>query len=174
MQRKTFETTDRAHIGLQVEELERSIAFYRVLFGLEPAEVRADYARFEPAQPALILSLNRSATPAGSAASSARRAADHFGIQVGSSKAVLEAERRLRRAGIAARLEQQNWCCYAVQDKVWADDPDGNPWEVFVVLQSGVARPPGAPASDCCAPATEPGAACCASGASEPDCCAAG
>ena len=25
-------------------------------------------------------------------------------------------------------------CCYAVQDKVWVDDPDGAPWEVYTVL----------------------------------------
>jgi len=26
-------------------------------------------------------------------------------------------------------------CCYAVQDKVWVDDPDGAPWEVYTVLE---------------------------------------
>ena len=25
-------------------------------------------------------------------------------------------------------------CCYAVQDKVWVDGPDGEPWEVYTVL----------------------------------------
>jgi hypothetical protein len=25
-------------------------------------------------------------------------------------------------------------CCYAVQDKVWVNDPDGEPWEVYAVL----------------------------------------
>jgi hypothetical protein len=25
-------------------------------------------------------------------------------------------------------------CCYAVQDKVWVEDPDGAPWEVYTVL----------------------------------------
>jgi hypothetical protein len=27
-------------------------------------------------------------------------------------------------------------CCYALQDKTWARDPDGNEWEVFVVLEN--------------------------------------
>ena len=27
-------------------------------------------------------------------------------------------------------------CCYAVQNKVWATDPDGNKWEVYVVLDN--------------------------------------
>ena len=25
-------------------------------------------------------------------------------------------------------------CCYAEQDKVWVDDPDGAPWEIYTVL----------------------------------------
>ena len=29
----------------------------------------------------------------------------------------------------------QTNCCYAIQDKTWTQDPDGNEWEVFVVLQ---------------------------------------
>ena len=25
-------------------------------------------------------------------------------------------------------------CCFAVQDKVWVDGPDGEPWEIYTVL----------------------------------------
>ena len=32
--------------------------------------------------------------------------------------------------------EEATACCYAVQDKVWAVDPDGHKWEVFVVLEA--------------------------------------
>jgi hypothetical protein len=28
----------------------------------------------------------------------------------------------------------QTSCCYALQDKAWVRDPDGNEWEVFTVL----------------------------------------
>ena len=31
-------------------------------------------------------------------------------------------------------------CCYAVQNKVWATDPDGNKWEVYVVLDNDAAQ----------------------------------
>ncbi|HTU57880.1 MAG TPA: hypothetical protein VMF89_05590, partial [Polyangiales bacterium] len=31
------------------------------------------------------------------------------------------------------RTEDNTECCYALQDKVWIEDPDGNEWEVFVV-----------------------------------------
>jgi hypothetical protein len=29
--------------------------------------------------------------------------------------------------------EDQTDCCYALQDKFWFQDPDGNSWEVFFV-----------------------------------------
>ena len=38
-------------------------------------------------------------------------------------------------AGLITRDEMQTDCCYATQDKTWVKDPDGNEWEVFVVLQ---------------------------------------
>ena len=40
-------------------------------------------------------------------------------------------------------------CCYAVQDKVWAVDPDGNKWEVYVVLDDNAANHHGSK-GDCC------------------------
>jgi hypothetical protein len=58
----------------------------------------------------------------------------HFGIQVKSTAAVQELAARLATAGIPTDVEQQVTCCYAVQNKVWATDPDGNRWEVYVVL----------------------------------------
>jgi hypothetical protein len=40
----------------------------------------------------------------------------------------------------------QTNCCYALQDKTWVHDPDGNEWEVFVVLEDNLAE-----TSMCCA-----------------------
>lgn len=34
--------------------------------------------------------------------------------------------------------EMQTNCCYAIQDKTWVTDPDGNEWEVFVVLEDNL------------------------------------
>jgi hypothetical protein len=36
------------------------------------------------------------------------------------------------------RDEMQTNCCYATQDKTWVRDPDGNEWEVFVVLEDNL------------------------------------
>jgi hypothetical protein len=48
-------------------------------------------------------------------------------------------------------------CCYAVQDKVWVDDPSGAPWEIYTVLADAEMTPGELRTVD---PAS--GAACCA------------
>jgi hypothetical protein len=44
-------------------------------------------------------------------------------------------------------------CCYALQDKVWVSDPDGNSWEVFTVLEDTEGEKNVAPG--CCTPIAE-------------------
>ena len=56
---------------------------------------------------------------------------------------------------------------YAVQDKVWVDAPDGEPWEIYTVLAdaehpAGELRAVDAGADAlCCAGASETAARCC-------------
>ncbi len=59
---------------------------------------------------------------------------NHLGVEVTSTEAVAAAEQRLSGEGLATATEDQVACCYALQDKVWVDDPDGAPWEVYTVL----------------------------------------
>jgi hypothetical protein len=59
--------------------------------------------------------------------------ASHFGVQVASAEDVAQAWARFKGAGLATFTEENTSCCYALQDKVWVEDPDGNAWEVFVV-----------------------------------------
>ena len=47
---------------------------------------------------------------------------------------VAQATTRLSGSGLDTATEDGVSCCYAVQDKVWVDDPDGAPWEVYTVL----------------------------------------
>lgn len=124
-----FETNSRIHIALAVKDLERSLAFYRTLLGQEPTKTRLRYAKFEVTEPPVNLSLNEVGGKTGPNNSVA-----HFGIQVKSTGAVSQANERLIAAGIATETEEKVTCCYAVQHKVWAADPDGNKWEVYVVL----------------------------------------
>jgi catechol 2,3-dioxygenase-like lactoylglutathione lyase family enzyme len=119
----------RPHLALTVPDVERSISFYRALFGAEPAKVEPGYAKFELRNPDLNFTLNAGERAGGLGA------LNHAGIQVGSTEDVLAAKERLVAAGLAAFDEMDTTCCYARQDKIWVHDPDGTPWEVFVVLE---------------------------------------
>ncbi len=41
---------------------------------------------------------------------------------------------RLTDVGLATAVEDQVECCFALQDKVWVDGPDAEPWEIYTVL----------------------------------------
>ena len=53
---------------------------------------------------------------------------------------VLAVRERWTEVGLLTRDEMQTNCCYALQDKTWVRDPDGNEWEVFVVLEDNLAE----------------------------------
>lgn len=145
-----FATQSRIHVALAVSDLERSIAFYQILFGQGPTKTRPGYAKFEVAEPPVNLALN-----AVGGATGPNNATAHFGVQVKSTSAVTAFEQRFAAAGVSTRDEQHVDCCYAVQNKFWATDPDGNRWEVFVVLDdAGTSYAPSA--SGACCPQMEP------------------
>lgn len=121
----------RLHVALTVSDLEASKRFYELLLGVQPSKERPRYAKFEPVDPSVNLTLNEvdgEVTVEGGSA--------HFGVQVKSVAEVHAAIERFKAAGIETITEEATTCCYAVQDKVWAVDPDGHKWEVFVVLQA--------------------------------------
>jgi catechol 2,3-dioxygenase-like lactoylglutathione lyase family enzyme len=142
-----FSTNSRIHLGLAVKNLKQSRAFYRTLFGEEPSKIRPHYTKFEMAEPPVNLSLNEVDGQTGP-----NHPVSHFGIQVKSNEAVKQVAERLSRAGIATQLEEHVTCCYAVQNKVWASDPDGNKWEVYVVLDNDGAHHHSSAAECCPAP----------------------
>jgi catechol 2,3-dioxygenase-like lactoylglutathione lyase family enzyme len=138
----------KAHIAIRVRDVERSIEFYRRLFGTDPAKVRSGYAKFDVANPPLNFTLNQDR--AGD-----RGAVSHLGIQVDSTSEVLAVRQQWRDRGLVTRDEMNTECCYAVQDKTWVGDPDGNEWEVFVVLEDNLPEPSAAEKS-CCGPSCCP------------------
>jgi catechol 2,3-dioxygenase-like lactoylglutathione lyase family enzyme len=139
-----FDTESRVHVALGVKDLEQSVAFYRTLFGRGPTKTRPGYAKFEVAEPPVNLALNQSQGETGP-----NNPVAHFGIQVKSTAAVGVVADRLRKAGLGTATEDNVTCCYAVQTKVWAADPDGNKWEVYVVLDNDGASHSETP-SACC------------------------
>ena len=126
----TYPENARIHISLHVGDLKGSIEFYRLLFGREPSKVRERYAKFEPLNPSLNLALNEI-----SESKPQSEGLSHFGIEVDSTEAVMECAKKFERSGLQVQAQKQVTCCYAVQDKFWVNDPDGNAWEVFVVTQ---------------------------------------
>src|SRR6476620_10919720 len=115
----------RFHLSLNVADLAKSVAFFRTLLGVEPAKVRADYAKFEPDSPPLVLSLE----PAKEIGKGG--ALNHVGFRLPDAKTLGAMQERLERAGMRTRREDGVECCYARQTKFWAHDPDGNLWEVY-------------------------------------------
>jgi catechol 2,3-dioxygenase-like lactoylglutathione lyase family enzyme len=123
----------KAHLAINVRDVEQSIGFYKKLFGIEPSKVRTGYAKFNVENPPLNFTLNE-------VPFSERGALSHLGIQVASTDDVLAIRERWTAAGLLTRDEMQTSCCYALQDKTWVRDPDGNEWEVFVVLEDNLAE----------------------------------
>ena len=121
----------KAHLALNVTSVAKSIEFYRKLFGIEPSKVRTGYAKFDVQNPPLNFTLNERPV-------SERGALSHLGIQVRSTADVMATRARWNRDGLLTHDEMQTNCCYATQDKTWVRDPDGNEWEVFVVLEDNL------------------------------------
>jgi catechol 2,3-dioxygenase-like lactoylglutathione lyase family enzyme len=148
--------TLKAHIAIRVKDVAASTKFYRQLFGIEPCKVRTGYAKFDVANPPLNFTLNE-------AANVQQGALSHLGIQVESTADVLATRQLWNERGLFTRDEMKTDCCYALQDKTWVRDPDGNEWEVFVVLKDNLqekpvaeqaCHPPGCcTGPDCCTPA---------------------
>lgn len=115
----------RVQLALNVSDLDRAVEFYGKLFQAEPAKRRPGYANFALNDPPLKLVLIEGAEGG---------TLNHLGVEVGSTDEVEGATRRLAEEGMATREEQGATCCYATQDKVWVEDPDGAPWEVYTVL----------------------------------------
>jgi len=125
--------TLKAHLALNVRNVVESITFYRKMLGIEPSKVRTGYAKFDVQNPPLNLTLNQGVFDNQGALS-------HLGIQVHGTDDVLAMRKNWEDAGLLTRDEMQTSCCYALQDKTWVRDPDGNEWEVFVVLQDNLAE----------------------------------
>lgn len=136
--------TLKAHLAINVSDVDKSIDFYRNMLGIEPSKVRTGYAKFDVQNPPLNLTLNQ-------AVLSGKGALSHLGIQVATSEDVIAMKKTWEAKGLSPREEMQTTCCYALQDKAWVSDPDGNEWEVFVVLEDNLAEAKSDDAT-CCVP----------------------
>lgn len=144
--------TLKAHLAINVKDVPASVEFYKKMFGIEPSKVRTGYAKFDVANPPLNFTLNE--VPFNGAG-----ALSHLGIQVATTDDVLAMRDAWTERGLTAREEMQTSCCYALQDKAWVHDPDGNEWEVFAVLKDNLPeRESKASDASCCVPTFVDGA----------------
>ena len=126
----------RVQLALNVPDLDEAVAFYSKLFATEPNKRKPGYANFGIADPPLKLVLFE-----GGDASRL----NHLGVEVASSDEVWAHQQRLADSGVDA-ADGSGTCCFAKQDKVWVDGPDGA-WEIYTVLEDSDAFAVG---SACC------------------------
>jgi catechol 2,3-dioxygenase-like lactoylglutathione lyase family enzyme len=136
----------RVQLALNVSDIDAAVAFYSKLFATEPAKRRPGYANFAIDEPALKLVLIENPDAAGTL--------NHLGVEVASTDEVTAASARLAADGLATATEESVACCYAVQDKVWVNDPDAAPWEIYTVLADSDTPHSGFEPVDVCGPGT--------------------
>ena len=149
----------RVQLALNVPDIDSAVDFYAKLFATEPYKRKPGYANFAIADPPLKLVLFEHAD--------ATERLNHLGVEVPTSDEVWTHQARLTGEGVDS-VEESGTCCFAKQDKVWVDAPDGA-WEIYAVLadsddfgvSSSVA--PAEPVEDalCCASVPEASARCC-------------
>jgi catechol 2,3-dioxygenase-like lactoylglutathione lyase family enzyme len=140
----------KPHLSLNVSNIDASVTFYEKVFGVKATKRRPGYAKFDLQAPSLNLTMQEAPRTGVNAS--------HFGVQVASSEDVAVAWTRFKEAGLKTVTENDRECCYALQDKVWIEDPDGNSWEIFVVKADaetmGAAEPQASCGAGACCPAT--------------------
>ncbi|MEO7555657.1 MAG: ArsI/CadI family heavy metal resistance metalloenzyme [Acidimicrobiales bacterium] len=148
----------RVQLALNVPDIDEAVVFYTKLFATEPAKRKPGYANFAIADPPLKLVLFEKA--------GAVSRLNHLGVEVFSTGEVAAHQARLMGEGVAT-VEENGTCCFATQDKVWADGPDGS-WEIYTVLEDADAFGVSSAKVDdqtgdslCCASVPEAEARCC-------------
>ena len=143
----------RLHLHITVKDLEENIRFYSTLFNHAPSVRKADYAKWELADPEVNFAISTHGLRTG---------LDHAGLQADDEAELRAIRDRLQQAGIAGREQQATTCCYARSDKYWTQDPQGIAWETFHTLDAaatfGTAKPNDS-TRGCCLPSLRTG--CC-------------
>ncbi|MDE0033899.1 MAG: VOC family protein [Deltaproteobacteria bacterium] len=113
----------RLQLALNVSDLEKAVDFYSRMFGAPVHKRKPGYANFAIEDPPLKLVLFERP--------GAGERINHLGVEVFREEDVAAARERLEGAGIDHRIETETHCCHATQNKVWATEPDGLPWEWY-------------------------------------------
>jgi catechol 2,3-dioxygenase-like lactoylglutathione lyase family enzyme len=134
------------HVSLYVSDLSKSKQFYNLLFDKTPVKEQPGYTKYVLEQPSLIISFieNKERVQANFG---------HLGIQVETLDQLKEWHEKAKSLGIVSKEEFGTRCCYALQDKFWANDPDGVQWEIYYFHEDATFNDPHyemTDASACC------------------------
>ena len=119
------------HVSLYTDDIDAAVERYRKILGIEPAKVRHDYAKFEIADPPVILSINKGGKPGQ---------LSHLGIRYPGTADVASETVRVKGEGLDILRQQNATCCYAKADKFWVQDADGVRWEMYTLLEDADAQ----------------------------------
>ena len=114
------------HVSLYTDDIPTAVARYTKILGIEPAKVRHDYAKFEIADPPVILSVSLGGKPG---------TLSHLGIRYPGTADVASESIRAKNEGLDLLRQQNATCCYAKADKFWLQDNDGVRWEMYTLLE---------------------------------------
>ena len=141
-------TFPRMHVSLYVSNLAASVNFYSTFFGQPATKVKPGYAKYVLESPSLIISFIENPDRVQSNFG-------HLGFQLETAEEMQTRLEVARNQGIVSKEEIGTSCCYAVQDKFWATDPDGVQWEVYYFHEDAEFNDPHyemQDASACCMP----------------------
>ncbi len=117
----------RVQLALNVKNIDEAVDFYSKLFNTKVNKRKPGYANFAITEPPLKLVLFENPD--------ADERLNHLGVEVFSDEEVHSATDRLKAAGMADRVEDEETCCFAEQNKVWSVDPQGMRWEWYRVIR---------------------------------------
>ena len=117
----------RFHVHVSVDDLDANIQFYSTVFGIPPAVLKPDYAKWMVDDPRINFAISKRGSTLG---------IDHLGVQVESDEELNALREQVAGARIAAQDQPNADCCYERSDKYWTTDPQGIAWESFHTLGS--------------------------------------
>ncbi len=117
----------RVQLALNVQNLDEAVEFYSKLFNVEVNKRKPNCANFAIDEPPLKLVLFENPD--------ADERLNHLGVEVFDDADVRAATDRLKAADLVDSVEDEQTCCYATQNKVWALDPQGMRWEYYRVVE---------------------------------------
>ena len=117
----------RFHVHVSVADLEQSVRFYSLLFGVRPTVTQSDYAKWMLDDPRINFAISQR---------DRTRGINHLGFQVDTDEELKQLKSRLESADATLVEQTAVACCYARSDKHWVKDPSGIAWESFHTLGS--------------------------------------